>query len=573
MTSSPRWLGPRARLFGGAAALVVGLACCVQCASEPSVTAPSSLPVTSTGAPPPVVPHADTRPLPTAGLGTNLTGLTDWTTEEPFVDAFKMSRKMGAGTADVWAVERELIVDEHGWVRRLRPNELGRTLVFTDTGTFRPGRYVVRSRGRGEVRFGAAARELTELSRPGRVVLEVRAPAPGDTGIAIDLLATDPDDPWRDVHIYPPGGACAEDRTRFCDEARPCERGECLTFEEHAEELVFHPDFLASLRPYRMLRFMDLMDTNASPIRRWDQRPRVEDATWTDRGVPLEILIRLANQTRSQPWFCIPHEADDDYVRSFAEQVAREMDPSIPVWVEYSNEIWNGLFVHHRYATERGEALGLGEGFEAALRFQARRSNEIFQIVSEVLGRDRLVRVIGAQASNPWVAETLLSEASAAGYDALAIAPYFGVIPNAQTRERFATMSRDELFRHTRTELLPEVRAWTRAHADLARRHRVRLVAYEAGQHFVGVEGAEDDARLNALFDAVNADPRMRDVYLEYLEAWRADGGGWLNHFVNVSPWSKWGRWGALQHVRQDRAQSPKFDALATFSERFPNGW
>lgn len=548
----------------------MGLACCVQCAGEPSVTAPTTLPVTAPGSP---TAPTSTRPLPMAGLGTNLTGLTDWSTEEPFVDAFKMARKMIAGTAEVWALDRELVVDERGWVRRLRPSEIGRTLVFTDTGTFRPGRYVVTSRGRGTVRFGGAARELTELSRPGRAVLEVRAPAPGDTGIAIDLLETDPNDPWRDVHIHPPGGACAEDRARYCDEARPCDGGACLSFEEHAEELVFHPDFLARLRPYGMLRFMDLMETNASRIRRWEERPRLEDATWTVRGVPLEILIRLANQTRSQPWFCIPHEADDEYVRSFAEQVAREMDPSIPVWIEYSNEIWNALFAQHRYAAERGEALGLGQGFEAALRFQARRSTEIFQIVSDVLGRDRLVRVIGAQASNPWVAETLLSEGSAAGYDALAIAPYFGVIPNAETRERFAAMTVDELFRHTRTELLPEVRAWTRAHAELARRHRVRLVAYEAGQHFVGVGGAEDDARLNTLFDAVNHDARMRDVYLEYLEAWRADGGGWINHFVNVSQWSKWGRWGALEHVRQPREQSPKFDALVTFSERYPDGW
>lgn len=564
----------RGRLVWGGVALVATLAC-VQCASERGA-APATTPPPSSGPPAHVatpVSTEDQRSLPLAGLGTNLTGLVDWTTEEPFVDAFKMARRMGAGTADVWAVERELVVDEHGWVRRLRPSELARTLVFTDTGTFRPGRYVVRSRGNGVVRFGGAARELADASRPGRTVLDVRPPRPGDTGIAIDLLETDPNDPWRDVHIYPPGGACAEDRARFCDEQHPCATGACLSFEEHAESLVFHPDFLAKLRPYGMLRFMDLMDTNGSAIRRWDERPRVDDATWTHRGVPLEVLIRLANQTRSQPWFCIPHEADDDYVRSFAEQVAREMDPTIPVWVEYSNEIWNGLFPQHRYAVERGESLGLGEGFQAALRFQARRSGEIFDIVEEVLGRARLVRVIAAQGSNPWVAETLLSDPSAARFDALAIAPYFGLIPNAQTHSSVAAMSVDELFRHTRTVLLPEVRAWTRAHAELALQHRLRLVAYEAGQHFVGVEGAEDDARINALFDAVNRDPRMKDVYLEYLEGWRADGGGWLNHFVNVSPVTKWGRWGALEHVRQPRERSPKYDALLTFAETHPEGW
>ncbi len=46
-------------------------------------------------------------------------------------------------------------------------------------------------------------------------------------------------------------------------------------------------------------------------------------------------------------------------------------------------------------------------------------------------GMNRLVRVMGAQAANPWTAQQILNHGDAAAKtDALAIAPYFGDVPN-----------------------------------------------------------------------------------------------------------------------------------------------
>lgn len=511
---------------------------------------------------------------PTAYLGTNLSGVVDWSTEEPFVDHFKTARALVGGTTDEWNDGRTLDRDEDGWLRRLRPNEVGRTVMFTDTGRHRSGRYVIKYRGRGEIRYaGREVRVVAELSRPGRTVLDVVA-EPGSTGLAIDFVSIDPADPIRDIRVFEAAGACSTDRTRWCDARTPCLEGECLSFEEHADVLTFHPDFLRSIRPYRMLRFMDFMNTNGSNVRAWSDRPRIENATWTERGVPLEIMIRLANQTRTQPWFCIPHAADDGYVRSFAERVRDQLDPSLPVWIEYSNELWNSIFEQHQYAREHGEALGLGTGFEAVLRFQARRSAEIFRIFEEILGRARLVRVMATQASNPWVAEQLLTfEDTGRSTDALAIAPYFGVSVDAERRDELASMSVNQLVQRTREHWIPESLEWTRRHVVLAQSHGLPLVAYEGGQHFVGIQGVENDDHLNALFDSFNRDPRIRQLYLDYLEGWRSAGGSWFNHFVNCDRWSKWGHWGALEYSRQPRNEAPKYDALATFAERHPNGW
>lgn len=526
---------------------------------------------------PPPGPAAGRATAPSVGdtsfLGTNLSGMVDWSTEEPFTDYFKTARVFASGTVEEWSDGRVLDRNSAGWVQRVVPGQVARTVMFTDSGRYRPGRYVVRYAGRGEIRYGGSARLVADESRHGRDVLEVSV-SRDSTGIAVDLLSVDAEDPVRDFRVYGPGGACADDRARWCDESTPCPIGDCLTFEEHAEELTFNPDFIQRLRPYRMLRFMDFMNTNNSTIRTWQDRPTAEDATWTDRGVPLEIMIRLANQTRTRPWFCIPHQADDDYVRSFAEQVRDQLDPSIPVWIEYSNEIWNSMFEQHRYAQEQGERLGLGTEFEAVLHFQSRRSAEIFRIFEEVLGNERLVRVLAAQASNPWVAEQLLSfEDTGRRTDALAIAPYFGVSTDPERRAELAGMSVDQLVRRSRDEWIPESLEWTRRHVELSRSHGLPLVAYEGGQHFVGVNGAENDEALNARFDALNGDPRMKDLYLGYLEGWRQTGGEWFNHFVNCDRWSKWGRWGALEYVRQPRGDAPKFDALASFAERYPDGW
>lgn len=550
------------RSTGGLAALAAMLlACCTRCGGE---------------TPRPAAPVLDDGPasIDRGNLGTNLAAVVDWSTEEPFVDLFRMTRAPLSGKPDVWSDERRLELDADGQVARLAPGQVARTLVLTDSGRHRPGRYVVTFEGRGELRFGGAARRIDADSRPGRDVLHLPPTEAGTTGIILELVRTDPADPLRNVRILPPGGACAEDRARWCDASTPCPRGECLAFESHADELVFHPDFLSRTRPYRMLRFMDFMATNGSSIRAWSDRPRVEDATWTVRGVPLEVMARLANQLHAHPWFCIPHEADDEYVRSFATQVRDLVDADLTVWIEYSNEVWNSIFEQHRHAVRRGEELGLGEGFVAALRFYARRSREVHRIVREVLGPERLFRVVAAQADNPWVAEQILGhEDLGREVDALAIAPYFGMNVGPDQRDRVRAMSVDELVAFARERAIPEVLRRSAEHARLARRAGVPLVAYEAGQHFVGVEGVEGDPRIDALFDALNRDPRMGELYLQYLEGWRALGGGWLNHFTSCERSSRWGRWGALEHIRQSRESAPKYDALMRFRERHPRGW
>jgi len=98
----------------------------------------------------------------------------------------------------------------------------------------------------------------------------------------------------------------------------------------------------------------------------------------------------------------------------------------------------------------------------------------------------------------------------------------------------------------------------------------MRLIAYEGGQHMVGVLGAQNNNELSTLFDAFNRDARMKQMYLDYLAGWKQAGGELFVHFDDVSTFSKWGRWGALEYVTQPRAAAPKFDGVHTFMEQNP---
>jgi len=107
----------------------------------------------------------------------------------------------------------------------------------------------------------------------------------------------------------------------------------------------------------------------------------------------------------------------------------------------------------------------------------------------------------------------------------------------------------------------------------LADSYSLSLIAYEGGQHLVSVGDAQNNDRVNALFFAFNRDPRIKQLYLDYLALWKAAGGQLFVHYNDVGEFSKFGSWGSLERVDQLRSAAPKFDALQTFIEQNPVWW
>ena len=82
------------------------------------------------------------------------------------------------------------------------------------------------------------------------------------------------------------------------------------------------------------------------------------------------------------------------------------------------------------------------------------------------------------------------------------------------------------------------------------------MVAYEGGQHLVS---KEQDSSVIKMFEKFNSDPRMGEIYEEYLQKWFEIGGGEFVAYSDVRQDNKFGSWGLTQELNQS---SPKYDAV-----------
>ncbi len=488
----------------------------------------------------------DDPPPPQPRLGMNLANLNDYATELPFVDIFRTARPwISQRKYDHWADGPPLALDPRGWVTHLEPDCGALTVLCAiDGGHYPSGTYTVLYEGQGTFEFSGSAR--IKSTQPGRIEIDVEA-AMG--GILMRLTATNPSDYVRKIRILMPG------------------------FEVTHRTDLWNPAFLKRWQGIAALRFGNWLQVPDAALTRWNDRATLDDAAFATRGAPLELMIDLANRLHADPWFCLPYNADDDYHRHFARLVEQQLDPSLKAYVEYSNEVWNTAFPQGGYCLKQGARLQLGKRpKDAAWRYGVLRSLQIFEIWQEVFGgRDRFVRVLSTMASHEHMTSIILTFKDAPQHaDVLAIAPYFGprVVPiGAPSEAEVQTWSLDRLFQHIDDVALPEAIGWMQTHRAAARNHGLQLVAYEAGQHLVGADGAENNGALMRLFHAANADPRMGRAYEKYFAAWTSAGGDLINHFDSVRRWNKYGSWGLLQYADDNPATSPKFSAAIRWAQ------
>ncbi len=527
---------------------------------------PTTVPLTGQGA-----------PKATGGLnyandgsvvGTNLSPISDWSPEWAFLDCFKTSRAWFSGTAIVFQDSRTLPLDATGWVTSLQPGQYAKTLLFwAQTNTYPGGDYVVLYDGAGKLEYHDAATKISGTA--GRDLVRVDA---AKAGWQLWITETDPANYVRNIRVIMPGGGSPQDPYSWWPSAAACPYKDFQPFENTFQTLVFHPTFLKMVRNYKVLRFMDWMSTNNSTQQNWTDRPIPADPRWTAKGVPVEIMCRLANTLHADPWFCLPHMATDDYLRQFALAVRDGLAPDLHAYVEYSNEVWNGSFNQALYAQEQGLALKLSANpYTAEAYFTAQRSVQMFGIFGEVLGgTQRMKRVLATQAAGWGLGETEITYLKAYEQaDVLAIAPYFGLDFGSPANERATqAMTVDQLFSAINSTALPQVYAWLDANAAMARKYGLELAAYEGGQSLHGYSGVENNTIISALFDAANRDPRMGQVYTNYLNAWKARGGGMFVHYLNCLNYTKWGRWGSLEHMGQTTANAPKYGAIQQYLDK-----
>jgi len=144
---------------------------------------------------------------------------------------------------------------------------------------------------------------------------------------------------------------------------------------------------------FSTIRFMDFRSTNNSEptypaTTAWLQRKLTTDAGQGPippigklDGGAWEYVVQIGNAAMMDIWINVQLSATDDYVTQLATLIKNNLDPSLNVYVESSNEVWNGIFGQYNYNVAQASALGITEH-----QNHARRTVRLAQLFESVFG-------------------------------------------------------------------------------------------------------------------------------------------------------------------------------------------
>ncbi|MBC7138835.1 MAG: hypothetical protein H5U17_08800 [Defluviimonas sp.] len=515
---------------------------------------------------------------PTLAYG--LSGISDWGSNMVFLNLLESARGWQGRAPGVWSAKSygdliaEGVLDDQGWPTHI-PDDLSAIGTIWDWGSSdaaaaasRAGTYVLEYEGEGTIKFNGNARIISQ--EPGRMVVELT----GGT-LHLNIVKTDPNGTGnylRDISLV---------KAEYKD-----------LYDAGA---IFNPDYLAIIQDARQIRFMDWMGTNNSPVTDGDMPLISAEGFWGGSSavsVPLEIQVALANQTGADPWFNIPHGASDDYIRAMAEYVRDHLDPNLTARVEYSNEVWNWSFKQTHWISQQVEENWGSNDYVGYHVKLATEAAVIWQdVFAETGSQDRLVNVLGAQASNNYLTGQLLGDKTWAKYEPdawidpktvfeeVATTTYFGgsTLANAEQRAEMIEVLKDpsidatawlagKLMDPDYGGSLPSKLAALQSQAEIIHEAGLKMVAYEGGQHvlhsFSVKISKEDLATLTEFFSDFVRSPEMADLYKALWDGWAEISDGPFMQFGDVGAASKYGAWGIYAHLQDNNPRAEMLEML-----------
>jgi hypothetical protein len=317
----------------------------------------------------------------------------------------------------------------------------------------------------------------------------------------------------------------------------------------------WQPTFLAEAKGYAALRFMDFGQVNDSAEQHWSDRTPKDAPASRQTRLAYEWMVDLCNRTKRDMWVTVPHQADADYSFQLATLIKGALDPSLKVYVEWSNETWNGVFSQNRYSFDRGNALGLDpDPWTAAFKYQVYAAVRVFEQFDRVFGANSpgVVKVVAGFVANSWMAGVHVAalkdgriNPNGVKANAYAIAPYFG-----HSVDGAAVNAVDGLRASVRDAI-----AAVKAVHEIVHPAGLVLLAYEGGQHVLS----------NAA--AINGQPAMYDLYTELLDG-VAPYFQLFMHYVHSGTWTSGGAWGSEKFLGQPLDQVPKRRAILDWQVR-----
>jgi len=363
-----------------------------------------------------------------------------------------------------------------------------------------------------------------------------------------------------------PGGAKAAFLSFTVDPSNYVRGLNCRDASRH-DAGGFDPTLVDALRGFGVIRFMKWQPAvEANRPVSWATRNKPGDGSYfLNDGVPVETMVTLANRLGAEPWFTIPWNADDDYVSRFAAYVRDNVGPGRQIYVETSNEVWNGGYPVMHQAQAEGVAEGLDAsngGYGQAMYRYAEKTQHVMQLWSKVFeGQgNRLVRVISAQNVSPFWSEKILGHGRTADYvDALATAPYWAFMD-----ADYSGQSLDQIMDKMLPAQIGDALDWAAQQKAIARKYNKRYIAYEGGQHVWLNKNAPLVARIER-------DPRMANLYRSYIDGWSSKIGDTLTLFALTGPPGNAG-FGLVEYAGQPIGAAPKMRAVRGFLRRSGSG-
>src|SRR5512145_729452 len=122
----------------------------------------------------------------------------------------------------------------------------------------------------------------------------------------------------------------------------------------------WQPQLLSDLAPFSVLRFMDWNLTNDDPNPQsvWSTR-KLPTQSQTSEPIAFEWQLDLCNRALMDCWITVPIQANATFQSDLAQLAYDLLDPRLRLYVEYSNEVWNGGFPQADTALATANRLNL----------------------------------------------------------------------------------------------------------------------------------------------------------------------------------------------------------------------
>lgn len=391
----------------------------------------------------------------------------------------------------------------------------------------------------------------------------------GSYGVFINVINIDPMDHLRDMHLY---------RVEWEDEF---EAGQIMS-----------PLWVEKFGSVGVMRFMDLTKVNGPGsegtgfgaggglLNTEAGRPTPASMTHYWKGISIEEVVDIANQTGINPWYTItpfvtsepwagyptvpvgPATDPEDLTRFLAEYVEANLDPSLVMYWEIGNEMWNfdfpvWVWMQDQWINDPDwTVLGVRQG--SNWEYEGAVTRDHMKVIGDVFAdqMERIVRVCATHSAwlavadafldSPWWTANLSPDGLPpyAHCDATSTTGYFsagvpdwsahaaeladriesGLYTDDENLDWYADVVYDQIDGTGATAYIDSMSAWFQYANERAEARDLAYFMYEGGSHTTlpGSGGNPDFAILCQFYDLWNTSQQLVDVYRHAIEVWES---------------------------------------------------